>query len=82
MHGIEPWSYLRDLFCLLPSWPKARVLDLAPANWQQTLEQADTQQRLAANPFRAVLLGAGGHAPIYVFVNRDPARSGSSNGYL
>jgi len=56
MHGIEPWAYLRDLLCLLPSWPKSRVLDLAPVNWQQTLEQQDTQQRLAANPFRTAIL--------------------------
>jgi transposase len=64
LHRIDPWSYLRDLFCLLPSWPKSRILELAPVNWQQTLEQPDAQQRLAANPFRAVLLGATDHAPI------------------
>jgi transposase len=56
LHGIEPWAYLRDLFCLLPSWPASRVLELAPAFWQQTLQQQDTQQRLAANVFRAVTL--------------------------
>jgi hypothetical protein len=31
LHGIEPWGYLRDLFCVLPSWPARRVLQLAPA---------------------------------------------------
>jgi transposase len=56
LHGIEPWTYLRDLLCLLPSWPKSRVLDLAPVNWKQTLEQPDTQQRLDANPFRTAIL--------------------------
>jgi transposase len=56
MHGIEPWAYLRDLLCLLPSWPRTRVLDLAPAYWKKTLEDEDTQQRLAANPFRTALL--------------------------
>jgi hypothetical protein len=56
MHGVEPWAYLRDLLCLLPSWSRSRVLDLAPVNWQQTLEQHDTQQRLATNPFRAAIL--------------------------
>lgn len=54
LHGIEPWAYLRDLLCLLPSWPASRVLKLAPAFWQQTLQQEDTQQRLAANVFRGV----------------------------
>jgi hypothetical protein len=56
MHGVEPWTYLRDLLCLLPSWHRSRVLELAPVNWQQTLEQQDTQQRLDANPFRTAIL--------------------------
>jgi hypothetical protein len=57
LHEIEPCAYLRDLLCLLPSWPVKRVLELAPANWQKTLEHEDTQQRLAANVFRQVALG-------------------------
>ena len=36
---VEPWAYLRDLFCILPEWPHRRVLELAPANWAQTLKQ-------------------------------------------
>ena len=56
LHGIEPWSYLRDLFCLLPRWPASRVLELAPAYWEQTLEQAEAQERLSANVFRSALL--------------------------
>lgn len=56
LHEIEPWAYLRDLFCLLPSWPARRVLELAPANWRKTLEQDDAQQRLASNIFRRVTL--------------------------
>jgi transposase len=57
LHGLEPWAYLRDLFCLLPSWPRRRVLELAPAYWKQTLENEDAQQRLTANVFRQVTLG-------------------------
>jgi transposase len=57
MHGIEPSSYLRDLFCLLPSWPARRVFELAPLNWPKTLEHQDAQQRLAANCFRRISLG-------------------------
>ncbi|MFZ6181048.1 IS66 family transposase [Nannocystis pusilla] len=57
LHRIEPWAYLRDLLCLLPSWPRRRVLELAPAFWQETLKQEDAQQRLAANVFRGVSLG-------------------------
>jgi len=35
-------------------WPSSRVLDLAPVNWQKTLEESDAQQRLAANIFVAL----------------------------
>lgn len=64
MHGVEPWAYLRDLFCLLPAWPSRRVLELAPAFWKQTLEDRETQERLAANVFRRVTidLDAPNHA--------------------
>ena len=41
LHGIEPWSYLRDLFCLMPSWPRSRVLELAPVHWRQTLARPE-----------------------------------------
>lgn len=57
LHDLEPWAYLRDLLCLLPGWPHRRVLELAPVNWQKTLEQKDAQQRLTANVFRQVALG-------------------------
>ncbi len=57
MHGIEPWSYLRDLFCLLPGWKRHRVLELSPLHWNETLQQEQTQQLLAANPFRQITLG-------------------------
>jgi transposase len=56
MHGIEPWGYLRDLFCLLPSWSSKRVLELAPAYWQQTLADPEVQRRLGANVYRRILL--------------------------
>jgi len=54
MLGVEPWSYLRDLLCLLPSWPVHRVLELAPVNWAQTVEQDDVQTMLEANPYRQI----------------------------
>lgn len=61
MHSVEPWAYLRDLLCLLPSWPANRVLELAPVNWRETREQEDTQQRLAANVFRRAVLELAKH---------------------
>ena len=51
LHDIEPWSYLRDLFCLMPSWPRSRVLELAPLHWR------DVQQRLEANVYRRASFG-------------------------
>lgn len=57
MHGVEPWSYLRDLFCLLPGWSRHRVLELSPLQWQATREDPDVQARLAADPYRALTLG-------------------------
>lgn len=56
MHDVEPWSYLRDLLCLLPSHPKHRVLELAPAYWRSTCERPDIQQRLEHNHYRAATL--------------------------
>ena len=56
LHRIEPEAYLRDLLYLLPNWPKSRVLELAPCNWNQTRQQPDTQQRLNANVWRNALL--------------------------
>jgi hypothetical protein len=47
---------MRDLLCLIPSWPKSRILELAPVYWKKTLKQPETQQKLDANVFRRVLL--------------------------
>jgi transposase len=62
MQRIEPWAYLRDLFCLLPSWPIHRVLELAPANWTATSQDAAVQAKLAANIFRNLTLIEHQHA--------------------
>jgi transposase len=56
MVGVEPWEYLRDLFCLLPAWPAHRVLELAPAYWAGTREREDVVALLAADPYRAATL--------------------------
>ena len=54
--GVEPWEYLRDLFCLLPAWPAHRVLELAPAYWAGTREREGVEALLAADPYRAATL--------------------------
>lgn len=56
LHRIEPWAYLRDLFCLLPRWPISRVLDLAPASWNTTSAEPAVKATLAANVFRSATL--------------------------
>jgi hypothetical protein len=53
---VEPWSYLRDVFCLLPRWPVHRMLDLAPVAWSETRARDDVQALLDANPFRRLTL--------------------------
>jgi len=58
MVGVEPWSYLRDLLCLLPTWPQHRVLELAPVNWKATSERNDVQKTLGLDPYRLLTLGS------------------------
>jgi len=50
--NVEPWSYLRDIFCLLPGWSEHRLLELAPVEWTKTCERADVRRLLEQNPFR------------------------------
>lgn len=57
MHGLEPYAYLRDLLCLLPSWPIHDVVELAPANWRATVARPEVQEKLDANVYRQVTLG-------------------------
>jgi hypothetical protein len=59
MCGVEPWSYLRDLLCLLPEWPKHELLDLAPLSWTKTRERDDVRAALDANRFRKLTLDTG-----------------------
>ncbi len=56
-HGIDPATYLRDLFCLIPEWKVNRVLELAPVNWKATVQRDDVQLLLAANVYRRISLG-------------------------
>jgi transposase len=42
-HQLEPWSYLRDILCLLPDWPVHQLLELAPAYWSKTAAREDVK---------------------------------------
>jgi transposase len=36
LHNLPPGAYLRDLFRVLPDWPRPRILELAPHRWAET----------------------------------------------
>jgi transposase len=56
--SVEPWSYLRDVLCLLPRWPEHRRLELAPLSWHKTRELDEVRALLDANPLRRLTLDA------------------------
>lgn len=41
MHGLDVERYLRDLFRVLPLWPKQRILELSPHRWKATRARLD-----------------------------------------
>jgi transposase len=57
---VEPWSYLRDILCLLPQWPEHRLLELAPIAWNEARQREEVSQLLDANAFRRLTLDARG----------------------
>ena len=61
LNGVEPWAYLRDLFCLLPRWSARRVLELAPVNWKQTSQDSEAQELLGTSLIRKVTVDADIH---------------------
>ena len=82
MHDIEPWRYLRDLFCLMPIWPRSGVLELAPEHWRQTLERPDVQQHLDANVYRRATLFRAIRLPDRATVWRVQLPSATTNAFL
>jgi hypothetical protein len=49
---VEPWAYLGDILCLLPSWPEHRLLELAPVAWQTTRDRDEVRGLLERNRLR------------------------------
>ena len=41
LHGIDPERYLAEVIRIMPYWPHARYLELAPAYWAQTRARID-----------------------------------------
>ncbi|MFT3764788.1 MAG: transposase domain-containing protein [Minicystis sp.] len=44
LHGLDPEAYLRDLFRVLPHWPRDRYLELAPRYWSETRARLDARE--------------------------------------
>ena len=49
LHRLDPEVYLRDLFRVLPYWPRQRLLELCPRDWVKTrahLDDAELKREL------------------------------------
>jgi transposase len=44
LHRLDPQTYLRDIIRVLPLWPRARFLELAPKYWAATRATLDPAQ--------------------------------------
>jgi hypothetical protein len=44
MHQLPVEPYLRDLFRVLPAWPRSRILELAPHRWRSTRQRLDPKE--------------------------------------
>jgi transposase len=44
LHRLDPEAYLRDLFRVLPHWPRERYLELAPRYWAGTRARLDATE--------------------------------------
>ena len=44
LHKLDPELYLRDVFRVLPHWPRERYLELAPRYWSATRARLDPKE--------------------------------------
>ena len=44
LHKLDPELYLRDVFRVLPHWPRDRYLELAPRYWSATRARLDPEE--------------------------------------
>ena len=47
LHDLDPEAYLRDVFRVLPHWPRDRYLELAPKYWSRTRKALDARELAA-----------------------------------
>ena len=44
LHKLDPELYMRDVFRVLPHWPRERYLELAPRYWSATRARLDPNE--------------------------------------
>lgn len=44
LHRLDPEAYLRDIFRVLPHWPRDRYIELSPKHWAATRTRLDPAQ--------------------------------------
>jgi transposase len=70
LHRLDPEAYLRDLYRVLPHWPRDRYLELAPKYWAATRARLDPTQ--LANEFGPLTV------PTPPAAQQQPATNGST----
>ena len=66
LHGIDPERYLAEVIRIMPYWPRARYLELAPAYWAQTrarLDPVDLEAELGCVTVPPVLVDTAQQSP-------------------
>jgi hypothetical protein len=54
LHSLDPERYLAEMIRVMPYWPRARYLELAPAYWAQTRARLDPVELVAELGFVTV----------------------------
>jgi hypothetical protein len=44
LHKLDPELYMRDVFRVLPHWPRERYIELAPRYWSATRARLDPNE--------------------------------------
>jgi transposase len=59
LHGLDPETYLRDLFRVLGHWPRERYLELSPRYWAATRARLDDAElRVEVGPLTVPAIAA------------------------
>ena len=71
LHGIERFGYLRDLFILLPSWPRPRVLELASATGSRPSSRSKLSRSWTPTSFAASRWGSRRSEPRFAIAAHE-----------